>query len=86
VYEPVVSLRSALWTGGRVVAAGCVARERKNAVGRVTATYNVAKEHTGTVGRVRTAACVEEERFKTGGRVVVPVVRLKSASSPSAVF
>src|SRR2546430_8605048 len=57
-------------TAGRVVVAGCVAKERFLTVRRVVGAGCVASKRTRTVGRVVLAGCVAKERFKTDGRVV----------------
>ena len=54
---PVVLLRSAASTGGRVVGAGGVAKERIKTDGRVVKGGCVAKERIKTDGRVVAAGC-----------------------------
>ena len=53
--------------------------------GRVEVAGCVVTEGTLPVA-VLHAGCVAEERIKTNGRVAGAGLRLKSASSPSAVF
>ena len=60
---PVVFLR-ALNTVGRVVAAGCVDKERLKTVGRVVVAGGVASERTRTGGRVGVAGGVATERIE----------------------
>ena len=61
-------------------------KERIIAGGRVDVAGGVAIERPVAGGRVGVAGCVAVERIKTVGRVVVPVVLLKSATSPVAVL
>src|SRR4029077_4046496 len=57
-------------TGGRVVVAGCVVKERSATVCRVAISGCVAYQSRTAVGRVAIAGCVVKERLKTDCRVV----------------
>ena len=71
--------------GGRVLAAGCVAGERKCTVGRIAVASGVVLERIKTGGRVVAAGCVARERKRTVGRVRATLL-LASASEPLAVL
>ena len=67
-------------TVGRVVAAGCVAKERLKTVGRVVVAGGVANERINR-GRVVLPVVLLNERSNTGGRVVAAGCVAMSAST-----
>jgi hypothetical protein len=73
-------------THGRVDGAGCVAQERIKTSGRIVISGCVEEERLSTVGRVVVAGGVLKESTKKVAVLRPPPVRLKRASSPSAVF
>jgi hypothetical protein len=89
IREPFAAKRTN--TNGRVVAAGCVARERSRTASRVETTGAIAKECLTTIGSVivtgiKSVCAVTAKRIDTGSRVELPLVFPPSALEPVAVL